>query len=56
MAVSTAAAPSQASSTSPPPTLIEEIQLVGSRCGIAPEDLSVEKLLDGQQLTPSSED
>ena len=48
MAVSTAANPVQVvPPTTPPPTSIEQIQLVGSRCGIASKDLSVEKLLDG---------
>ena len=57
LAVSNAAAPAYlVSTTSPPPTSIEEIQLVGIRCGIAPDDILVEKLLDGQQLAPSSED
>ena len=30
------------------PTSIEEIQQVGVRCRIAPDDLFAEKLLDGQ--------
>mgnify|MGYP005829679009 CR=1 FL=1 len=56
-AISMAAAPTQVASVPcPPPTSIEEIQQVGGRCGIAPEDLSVEKLLDGQHMACSSDD
>ena len=56
-AISMAAAPTQvASIPCPPPTSIEEIQQVGDRCGIALEDLSVEKLLDGQQMVSTTED
>ena len=55
-AISMAAAPAEVVTGScPPPTSIEEIQQVGDRCGIAPEDLSAEKLLDGEQMTPDGE-
>ena len=56
-AISMVAAPTQVASVPcPPPTSIEEIQQVGGRCGIAPEDLSMEKLLDGQQMASCSKD
>ena len=54
-AISMAAAPVQASTEEcPPPTSIQDLQQVGIRCGIAPNDLSEDKLLAAQQ-TASSE-
>ena len=56
-AVSMAAVPTSSAATAcPAPTSVEEIQQEGVRCGIPPEDLSAEKLLDGQQMAPSTED
>ena len=46
-AVSTATAPAV---TCPPPTSIHELQQVGDRCGIVPEDISEDKLLATQQI------
>ena len=52
-AVSMAAAPTSLAATAcPAPTSVEEIQQVGARCGIPPEDLSAEKLLDDQSSAP----
>ena len=52
-AVSMAAAPTSSAATAcTPPTSVEEIQQVGARCGIPPEDLSAEKLLDDQSSAP----
>ena len=51
-AISMAAAPVQASAPTamcPPPASIQELQQVGDRCGIAPEDISEDKLLAAQQ-------
>ena len=49
-AISMAAAPVQASTEEcPPPTSIQDLQQVGIRCGIAPDDLSEDKLLAAQQ-------
>ena len=48
-AVSLAASPVQvAVDACPPPTSVEELQQMGSRCGIALDALSSEKLLDRQ--------
>jgi len=40
----------------PPPTPIEDLQQMGSNCGIAPEALSREKLLDDQHSSGAAED
>ena len=40
----------------PPPTSIEELQQMGSRCGIAQEALSPERLLDGQRSSSGASD
>ena len=56
-AVSLAAAPVQVPNAAcPPPTPIEDLQRMGSNCGIAPEALSREKLLDDQRSSGADED
>ena len=56
-AVSLAAAPVQAvSSICPPLTSIEDLQDMGSHCGIAQEVLSPEKLLDDQRSSVEADD
>jgi len=55
--VSLAAAPVQVPNAAcPPPTPIEDLQWMGSNCGIAPEALSREKLLDDQRSSGADED
>lgn len=46
---STAADPVSDVAAPPPPTSIEEIQSLGARCGVPPEEITEDKLLDGQQ-------
>ena len=55
--VSLAAAPLQVPNAAcPPPTPIEDLQRMESNCGIAPEALSREKLLDDQRSSGADED
>ena len=56
-AVSLAAAPVQVRSDAcPPPMTIEDLQQMGSRCGIAQDVLSPEKLLDDQRSSTGAGD
>ena len=56
-AVSLDAAPMQVvTAACPPPTSIEDLQQMGSRCGLARDVLSPEKLLDVQRSSAEADD